>query len=81
MDAPDKPEALRLLSTASEIVIPIMQKRNWKVKLLCEFAPKDARLLGRNWGRGAKVEIRLRSPDKSPMFRYGYSAISYRYSW
>lgn len=60
LELPGKDQALSLLTKASEIVIPIMEKRNWRLKNLCEFAPKDIRLLGRNWGRGSKVEIRLR---------------------
>ncbi len=70
LDATGKHEALNLLTRASELVGPIMEKRRWRVKLLCEFAPKDRRLLGRNWGRGSKVEIRLRPANDSTSSGY-----------
>jgi hypothetical protein len=45
-------------------VNPLLQKRGWRVKLLCEFFPKNAGLLGMNVNRGSKILLRLRPADK-----------------
>lgn len=39
-------EALRTLKRVASIVKPIMRVRNWKVKELAEFYPKEETLLG-----------------------------------
>ena len=44
---PREKEALHMLRKAASMVKPIMRKRGWKVRTLCEFLPESARLLGK----------------------------------
>ena len=53
-----------LLTRAEVIVRPILQRRNWTVHHLAEFMPRRSNLLGQNWNRGRKIEIRLRRGTK-----------------
>eukprot|EP00639_Heterosigma_akashiwo_P028201 CAMPEP_0194673506 /NCGR_PEP_ID=MMETSP0295-20121207/7095_1 /TAXON_ID=39354 /ORGANISM="Heterosigma akashiwo, Strain CCMP2393" /LENGTH=131 /DNA_ID=CAMNT_0039557447 /DNA_START=159 /DNA_END=551 /DNA_ORIENTATION=- len=52
-------------------VEPILKRRRWKIRLLCEFQPKDRGLLGMNVNRGQKVLIRMR-PAHNPNSFYPY---------
>ncbi|GMG39529.1 unnamed protein product [Ambrosiozyma monospora] len=56
----NKEQAQDLLHTIARMTAPIMNLYNFKVKKLREFLPKDARLLGTNWGKGHTISIRLR---------------------
>ncbi|KAA8913052.1 hypothetical protein TRICI_003300 [Trichomonascus ciferrii] len=60
-------EALSILSKLASLVKPIMNNHGFRVGTLCEFFPKDARLLGLNVNHGMKICIRLRpaSDEKS----------------
>lgn len=60
--------ALSLLERATTQVRPIMAKRKWTVPLVAEFYPDAARLLGLNHNHGAKIQIRLRSPNNPEVF-------------
>nr|XP_027061350.1 DNA-dependent metalloprotease WSS1-like isoform X1 [Coffea arabica] len=56
---PKQEEARKFLQKIAAQVQPIMQKHNWKVKLLSEFCQQN--LLGLNIGGGQHVKLRLRS--------------------
>lgn len=56
---PIQEEARKFLEKIAAQVQPIMQKHNWKVKLLSEFCQQN--LLGLNIGGGQHVKLRLRS--------------------
>ncbi|CAI5474425.1 unnamed protein product [Closterium sp. Yama58-4] len=45
-----------------------MARRKWKVPLLSEFSPSNARLLGLNVNRGREIRIRLRPAGKPDSF-------------
>ncbi|KAG0656766.1 hypothetical protein C6P46_006972 [Rhodotorula mucilaginosa] len=63
MENPQKAE--ELLTEIHSLVKPIMKKHGWYLPELCEFFPKNERLLGVNWNGGDKICIRLRpSHDK-----------------
>ncbi|GMG13361.1 unnamed protein product [[Candida] boidinii] len=64
----DKDKALDILHEISLKVAPIMRKHNFQVGLLCEFYPKDNRLLGLNINKGSKICIRLRYPNNNSLF-------------
>ncbi|KAI8878824.1 WLM-domain-containing protein [Backusella circina FSU 941] len=53
-------EALVILKKLVSQVKPIIRKRNWHVRYLCEFFPKNPNLLGCNVNRGYKINLRLR---------------------
>ncbi|KAI4648729.1 uncharacterized protein J4E79_009800 [Alternaria viburni] len=57
---PREKEALHMLRKAASMVKPIMRKRGWKVKTLCEFLPESARLLGLNVNRTERILVRMR---------------------
>ena len=59
-------QASQLLRRAAELVAPVMSSRGWRVAHLTEFLPRGMRLLGRNWNKGQKVEIRLRESKSDP---------------
>ncbi|OWB82621.1 hypothetical protein B5S33_g1249 [[Candida] boidinii] len=64
----DKDKALDILHEISLKVAPIIRKHNFQVGLLCEFYPKDNRLLGLNVNKGSKICIRLRYPNNNSLF-------------
>ena len=49
-----------LLRYAAQTVSSVMGSRGWRVLELQEFFPRGYSLLGRNWNRGRRIEIRLR---------------------
>lgn len=57
---PSPATATALLQRAAAIVVPMMQARGWRVKLLAEFFPVAANLLGIHESQGGEVTIRLR---------------------
>ncbi|CAI5964772.1 unnamed protein product [Closterium sp. NIES-65] len=61
-------EARSLLERVAKQVEPIMIRRRWKVPLLSEFSPSNARLLGLNINRGREIRIRLRPAGKPDSF-------------
>ncbi|CAI5465953.1 unnamed protein product [Closterium sp. Yama58-4] len=61
-------EARSLLERVAKQVEPIMARRKWKVPLLSEFSPSNARLLGLNINRGREIRIRLRPAGKPDSF-------------
>ncbi|ODV89862.1 hypothetical protein CANCADRAFT_12197, partial [Tortispora caseinolytica NRRL Y-17796] len=60
--------ALDMMNRLAAQVKPIMQARSLKIRTLAEFYPKDKRLLGLNVNRGAKILVRLRTPDDPRTF-------------
>ncbi|KAJ6166556.1 hypothetical protein N7470_002003 [Penicillium chermesinum] len=56
---PRQAEALKILQQIASMVKPIMRQRNWKIRALCEFYPRNANLLGMNDSRGY-IYLRLR---------------------
>lgn len=60
--------ALLMLRKAASIVKPIMQKHNWRVKVLAEFLPQEQNLLGLNINKGYKICIRLRYHNNHDLF-------------
>ncbi|KAI3427631.1 uncharacterized protein J3R85_009314 [Psidium guajava] len=71
---PAEDEARKILERIAHQVQPIMRKRQWRVKLLSEFCPTNARLLGLNVGRGVHVKLRLRRPNRDDNF-YPYDQV------
>ncbi|KAG0192116.1 hypothetical protein DFQ28_010115 [Apophysomyces sp. BC1034] len=67
-------EALKLLkrvasqSFAIPQILPIVRKRGWKVRELCEFFPENPNLLGLNVNRGLKIKLRLRPSYDDTLF-------------
>ncbi|KAH7843480.1 hypothetical protein Vadar_017131 [Vaccinium darrowii] len=61
-------EARKILERIAKQVQPIMRKHKWRVKLLSEFCPKNASLLGLNVGGGVHVKLRLRRPNRESDF-------------
>ncbi|KAL5802227.1 hypothetical protein ACOSQ3_030686 [Xanthoceras sorbifolium] len=61
---PDEEEAKKILERIAKQVQPIMRKHKWRVKLLSEFCPNNASLLGLNVGGGVHVKLRLRRPNR-----------------
>ncbi|ANB11374.1 Wss1p [Sugiyamaella lignohabitans] len=57
---PNNEKALFILHKVASLVKPIMKKHGFKVGTLCEFFPKDPRLLGLNVNHGMKICVRLR---------------------
>ena len=71
---PNPEEALKRLRKIASLVKPIMRKRDWKVTVLTEFLPEDARLLGLNINHGYKICIRLRySHDPSTFLPFEHT--------
>ncbi|VFQ82502.1 unnamed protein product [Cuscuta campestris] len=65
---PKQEEAQKFLERIAKQVQPIMRKHGWRVKLLSEFCPKNANLLGLNVGAGVNVKLRLRRPYRDEDF-------------
>lgn len=65
-DAAD--EALYLLQKIASMVKPVMKAQGLRVGTLCEFFPKDPRLLGLNVNHGMKICIRLRRHNNDKSF-------------
>lgn len=65
---PRAEEAQKILEKLAKQVQPIMIKHKWRVKLLSEFCPKNARLLGLNVNGGVNVKLRLRRANKDDEF-------------
>lgn len=65
---PNRAQALELIHAVAVAVAPIMHKHGFKVGLLCEMFPKDARLLGLNVNRGQRVCLRLRYASDETQF-------------
>ncbi|KAK0599652.1 hypothetical protein LWI29_007332 [Acer saccharum] len=65
---PDEEEAKKILERIAKQVQPIMRKHKWRVKLLSEFCPNNASLLGLNVGGGVHVKLRLRRPNRDSDF-------------
>ncbi|KAI9250023.1 WLM domain-containing protein [Sporodiniella umbellata] len=64
-------KALELLKKVASQVKPILVKRSWTIKNLCEFFPTNPNLLGTNVNRGWKVNLRLRpSYDDTQFLEY-----------
>ena len=61
-------EALYLLQKIASMVKPIMRNHGLRVTTLCEFFPKDSRLLGLNVNHGLKICIRLRRASNDNSF-------------
>jgi hypothetical protein len=61
-------EAAQLLQKLINHTRQLMQRKKWKVTLLCEFYPKNKRLLGLNVNRGYRIMIRLRCPNDQNTF-------------
>lgn len=57
--------ARNLLMQALELVRPIMSKRGWHIHVLAEFFPRQTNLLGLNWNKGERIEIRVREGNKA----------------
>ncbi|KAF2836274.1 WLM-domain-containing protein [Patellaria atrata CBS 101060] len=57
---PREAEALHTLRKVASMVKPIMRKRGWKVRTLCEFLPQERNLLGLNINQTERICIRLR---------------------
>ncbi|QIW95908.1 hypothetical protein AMS68_001426 [Peltaster fructicola] len=60
--------ALTLLRKVASMVKPIMRKRGWTVRVLAEFLPVEANLLGLNINRGMKICLRLRYHNNPDLF-------------
>jgi len=64
-------EARAILKRVTKQVQPLMKRRQWRVKLVREFYPKNPSLLGLNVNRGVEVKVRLRQPgDPERFFPY-----------
>ncbi|KAJ2781662.1 hypothetical protein GGI15_003159 [Coemansia interrupta] len=65
-------EALHLLRRVAAQVRPVMRARGWRVGVLREFLPCNARLLGVNINGGQEIRLRLRpAHDPSAFLPYG----------
>ncbi|KAG1461026.1 hypothetical protein G6F46_005118 [Rhizopus delemar] len=63
--------ALTILKRLASQVKPILVKRSWKIKNLCEFFPTNPNLLGVNVNHGWKINLRLRPHyDDSQFLEY-----------
>ncbi|KAJ8905291.1 hypothetical protein NDN08_001798 [Rhodosorus marinus] len=60
--------AKEILNQAAEVVKPIMAEKKWRVRVLAEFYPPQANLLGLNHDHGKKIQIRLRNPRDESQF-------------
>lgn len=57
-------EGKDLIYRVAKVIIPLLQRRKWKIKYLNEFYPTNSSLHGLNINRGYTIKIRLRSSDK-----------------
>lgn len=64
-------EAKELLYRIAKVVIPLLQRRKWKIKLLNEFYPNNPSLHGLNVNQGERIQIRLRDSNKY-IYIYNY---------
>ncbi|KAL3734624.1 hypothetical protein ACJRO7_023901 [Eucalyptus globulus] len=71
---PAQDEDRKILKRIAHLVRPIMRKRQWRVKLLSEFCPTNARLLGLTVDRGVRVKLRFRGPNRDDHF-YPYDQV------
>lgn len=65
---PNPQEAFELIYEIANLVGPIMKENSFKVGQLAEFYPKDKCLLGLNFNRGLKIQLRLRHPYNEQKF-------------
>lgn len=65
---PREAEVLQILHGVALWVWPIMRQRGCTVGTLAEFWPSDKDLLGKNFGRGHKIRLRLRHHDDERRF-------------
>ncbi|KAI9361340.1 WLM domain-containing protein [Pilaira anomala] len=64
-------KALLLLEKLFSQVKPILNKRNWTIKNLYEFYPTNENLLGVNYNKGWKINLRLRyAHDENSFLEY-----------
>lgn len=63
-------EAKKILEKVCWQVQPIMRKRRWSVRLVTEFLPRGAGLLGMNHNSGAKIQVRMRQTKDSDLFPF-----------
>ncbi|ETV94772.1 hypothetical protein H310_11728 [Aphanomyces invadans] len=63
-----KDEAQRILERIADHVLPICTKRQFKVRNLLEFFPKNGNLLGMNVNQGWKIFLRLRPASQPTTF-------------
>ena len=64
---PHPAEALKLLHKVAFVVSPLMNRRRWTVGILAELSPFEHEL-GWNINGGAKIFLRLRSPQDQKSF-------------
>ena len=64
---PHPAEALELLHRVAYVVSPLMNRRRWTVGVLAELSPFEHEL-GWNINKGAKIFLRLRSPQDQKLF-------------
>ena len=64
---PHPAEALKLLHKVAFVVSPLMNQRRWTVGILAELSPFEHEL-GWNINKGAKIYLRLRSPQDQKSF-------------
>jgi hypothetical protein len=69
---PNNDTALSLLKRLKKDTDPIVKKRNWVIRHIKEFYPKDNRLLGMNERCGSitTIFIRLRHPESDSFMEY-----------
>ena len=65
---PRESEALLMLRKIASLVKPIMRRRSWRVRALCEFSPRERNLLGLNINGGQKICLRLRHHSDERQF-------------
>ena len=65
---PDREHANQILIQLLNITRPLLQRRQWKVKNLIEFYPRNPGLLGLNVNHGFKIMVRLRDAQKPSLF-------------
>lgn len=65
---PREAKALKLLQKVASLVLPIMKRRGLQVGILCEFWPSSERLMGQNYSKGEKINLRLRDPHDERKF-------------
>jgi hypothetical protein len=63
---PQRDEAQALLLRLSNQILPILTQRQFRVKQLLEFFPKNPQLLGMNVNRGFKIYIRCEYNISTP---------------
>lgn len=71
---PQREHAQQLLDKLANAVLPILTQRQFRVRRLLEFFPKNGSLLGMNVNCGAKIYVRLR-PKGNPNVFLPYEAL------